>query len=167
MNLRFLMLSATLLVLTACGQKAADEPAATPADTAHDTKVASETAKAAVTPRTASVEGASVFFITPDDGATVTNPVKIEFGATSMDVVKAGDNRPHSGHHHLLIDTGLPDLGSPIPADEQHVHFGDGSSSTEITLSPGTHTLQLLLGDYQHIPHNPALCSKVITITVE
>ena len=67
----------------------------------------------------------------------------------------------------LLIDTGLPDLGMPIPADAQHVHFGDGSTSTEITLEPGEHTLQMLLGDHLHIPHDPPLASGVITITVE
>ena len=162
MKSRLLILSATFLILAACGQKPAEEPAAT------ETPVAVEaTAETPTIPRTASAEGASVFFITPADGATVANPVKIEFGIAGMDVVKAGDNQPNSGHHHLLIDTGLPDPGLPIPADEQHIHFGDGSTSTEITLAPGTHTVQMLLGDYQHIPHNPALCSDVITITVE
>ncbi len=124
-------------------------------------------AEPAAIPRTASADGASVFFITPADGATVSNPIGVEFGISGMDVVKAGDNQPHSGHHHLLIDTGLPDLGLPIPADEHHVHFGDGSSSTEITLPPGEHTLQMLLGDHLHIPHNPPLVSERITITVE
>ncbi len=84
-----------------------------------------------------------------------------------MDVVKAGNNQPNSGHHHLLIDTDLPDLGLPIPADEHHVHFGDGSTSTQITLPPGEHKLQMLLGDHLHIPHNPPLTSAQITITVE
>ena len=151
MTVRILVLSATFLVLAACGQKAADGAAAEPA----------------AIPRTASADGASVFFITPADGATASSPIGIEFGIAGMDVVKAGDNQPHSGHHHLLIDTGLPDLGSPIPADEHHVHFGDGSSSTEITLPPGEHTLQMLLGDHLHLPHNPPLVSEQITITVE
>ena len=74
---------------------------------------------------------------------------------------------PHSGHHHLLIDTGLPDLGLPIPKDAQHVHFGDGSSETEITLEPGQQTRQMLLGDHLHIPHDPPLVSDPITILVE
>jgi len=168
MTLRILVLSTTFLILAACGQKPAEEPAAAEPQTGAESAAASEAApEPATTPRTASAAGASVFFITPADGATVTNPVKIEFGARGMAVVKAGDEQPESGHHHLLIDTGLPDLDSPIPADEHHMHFGDGSTSTEITLSPGQHTLQLLFGDYQHIPHNPALCSDVITITVE
>jgi hypothetical protein len=66
----------------------------------------------------------------PADGANVKNPIRIEFGIAGMDVVKAGDDQPNSGHHHLLIDTDLPDLGLPIPADEHHVHFGDGSTTT-------------------------------------
>ena len=158
MTFRILVLSATFLILAACGQKAADEP------------VASEPAAAAepaAMPRTASADGASVFFIMPADGVTVSNPISIEFGIAGMDVVKAGNNQPHSGHHHLLIDTGLPDLGLPVPADEHHVHFGDGSTSTEITLPPGDHTLQMLLGDHLHIPHNPPLVSEQITISVE
>ena len=118
-------------------------------------------------PRTASVPGARVYFITPADGATVSNPVTIEFGIEGMTVVKAGDDAAGSGHHHLLIDTGLPDPGLPIPADENHVHFGDGSTSTELTLVPGTHTLQLLLGDHLHIPHDPPVTSETISITVK
>jgi hypothetical protein len=84
-----------------------------------------------------------------------------------MAVVRAGDNAPNSGHHHLLIDTGLPDLTLPIPADANHVHFGDGSTTTERTLPPGKHTLQLLFADYLHIPHDPPVFSEPITITVE
>ncbi len=168
MTLRLLVLSATFLVLTACGQKAAEAPAENEPDTTTDTSVASEAApEAAAMPRTASADGASVFFITPADGATVTNPINIAFGIAGMDVVKAGDNQPNSGHHHLLIDTDLPGLEAPIPADEHHVHVGDGSTTTEITLPPGEHTLQMLLGDHLHIPHNPPLVSAAITITVE
>jgi len=118
-------------------------------------------------PQTASVAGASVFFITPADGATVASPVTIEFGIEGMTVVKAGDDTPGSGHHHLLVDTGLPDPGLPIPADENHIHFGDGSTSTELILAPGEHTLQLLLGDHLHIPHDPPVTSETISITVE
>lgn len=166
MTLRFPVLSIALLMLTACGQKAADEPAIAQPGT--ETPVSSEVAaEPATMPRTASADGASVFFIMPTDGTSVTNPIKIEFGIAGMDVVKAGDDQPNSGHHHLLIDTGLPDLGLPIPADEHHVHFGDGSTTTEITLPPGEHNLQMLLGDHLHIPHSPPLVSEPITITVE
>jgi hypothetical protein len=142
--------------LFACDEKSAPEVVAT-----------ESTSEQSVLARTRSPDGARVFFISPADGATLSNPVSIEFGIASMDVVRAGDNKPDSGHHHLLIDTGLPDLGLPIPADAQHVHFGDGSTATEITLSSGEHTLQLLLGDHLHIPHDPRVVSKTISITVE
>ncbi len=168
MTFRILLLSATFLTLAACGQKAAEEPAALQPDANTETSAAEEdTPAAAAISLTESVDGANVFFITPADGAVITNPINIEFGIAAMNVVKAGDDQPNSGHHHLLIDTGLPDLTSPIPADEHHVHFGDGSTSTEISLPPGEHTLQMLLGDHRHIPHSPALVSEPITITVE
>ena len=97
----------------------------------------------------------------------VSSPVTLEFGMEVMTVVPAGDMTADSGHHHILIDTGLPDLKLPIPKDERHVHFGDGSSSTELDLAPGEHSLQLLVGDHLHIPHDPPVYSEVITITVE
>ena len=127
---------------------------------------ASQAAPAAM-PRSPSGEGASVFFVSPADGDTVTSPFAVEFGIGAMDVVRAGDNTPNTGHHHVLIGTGLPALDMPIPADEQHVHFGDGSSATELTLEPGEHTLQLLLGDHLHIPHDPPVYSARITVIVE
>ena len=117
--------------------------------------------------RSASAEDARVFFIRPADGETVSSPVRVVFGAEGMVVVPAGNDKPHSGHHHLLIDTELPELGLPIPKDEHHVHFGDGSTETEIMLEPGEHTLQLLLGDHLHIPHDPPLSSAKITVIVK
>jgi hypothetical protein len=164
MKLRHLLLSGLAIALSACGDKAANESpdaAAVPAATAQASP------ESVGLPRTDSAEGASVFFITPDDGSAVGNPIHVEFGIAGMEVVKAGDNQPNSGHHHLLIDTGLPDVNLPIPADDHHIHFGDGSTVTEISLAPGEHTLQMLLGDHLHIPHEPALVSEVITITVE
>jgi len=153
-----------LFSISACGEKPAEETI--------ETEQMATAAEAAVSmppqiPRTASNEGASVFFITPADGATVTNPISVEFGIAGMDVVKAGNNQPNSGHHHLLIDTELPDFGLPIPADKHHIHFGDGSVSTQITLPPGEHKLQMILGDHLHIPHNPPVISAQITIMVE
>jgi hypothetical protein len=159
MKLRILFLSGLVFSLGACTEKSVEEPTAAVQPAA--------ASKPAAMPRTASAEGASVFFITPANGATVTNPIQIEFGIEGMDVVKAGDNQPNSGHHHLLIDTDIPNLGLPIPADERHVHFGDGRTATEIVLPPGEHTLQMLLGDHLHIPHEPPLVSEAITITVE
>ncbi len=160
------LLLAAGLTLTACGggetESAADE--APIDDAAADVQPAEA---AAGLPRTPSVDGARVFFITPADGETVSNPISVEFGLEGMSVVMAGDATPQSGHHHLIIDAGLPDFGLPIPATENYIHFGDGSTSTEITLEPGTHTLQLLLGDHLHIPHDPPVMSDPITIVVE
>ncbi len=84
-----------------------------------------------------------------------------------MAVVPAGQDAPHSGHHHLIIDAPLPDLSLPVPKSEHYVHFGDGSASTELDLEPGEHTLQLLFADFLHIPHEPAIKSETITIVVE
>lgn len=109
---------------------------------------------------------ARVFFVEPKDGATVKSPVKVVFGLDGMEVAPAGTDKPNTGHHHLLIDVSLEDYASPIPADDNHVHFGKGQTETEITLSPGQHRLQLILGDANHIPHKPAVESDVITITV-
>ena len=157
-------MTTTLLLLLGCGQESPDQ-ATTPPATPSATEPA-VTAEAALA-RTSSAAGARVFFISPADGDTVSNPVAIEFGIEGMDVVKAGVDQPYSGHHHLLVNTGLPDLTLPIPADEQHIHFGDGSTSTEISLPPGQHTLSMLLGDHRHIPHDPPVVSAPITITVE
>ena len=166
MNKNYLITLVFTIMLTACGQEATDvatEEAAVEA-VAEDRTVATS---AAALPRTDSIEGASVFFISPIDGETVTNPFVVEFGISAMELVKAGDNQAGSGHHHLIIDAGPPDLSMPIPADEHYIHFGDASASTELTLEPGSHTLQLLLGDFLHIPHDPPVLSTTITIIVE
>jgi len=154
-----------LFLIAACGQEGAEtvptaeEPAA---------KMEMEPARApAAMARTPSIDGAQVFFIMPADGEVVSNPIRLEFGLKGMEVLPAGDQHPGSGHHHLIIDAGLPAFGLPVPADEHHVHFGDGSSQTELTLPTGQHTLQLLLADYLHVPHDPPVFSKRITITVE
>ena len=147
-----------MLALSGCGEQPAGEaaqPAAAPQRTVTEM------------PRTPSPEGAKVFFISPANGDTVASPLTVEFGIDGMNVVAAGVNEPYSGHHHLLIDTGLPDLGMPIPADANHVHFGNAATSTRLELAPGTHTLQLLLGDHLHVPHVPPVISAPITITVE
>lgn len=156
-------LLAAWLLLAACGQETGEsgvaETAAAPADEANTA--------APTLPRTASPPGARVFFVAPADGDTVANPVRIEFGIEGMSVVPAGDDAAHSGHHHLIIDAQLPDPGLPVPANDHYIHFGDGSTATERTLEPGPHTLQLILGDHLHIPHDPPVVSDVITITVE
>lgn len=117
--------------------------------------------------RTPSPAGAKVFIIEPKDGATVSSPVTIKFGIEGMEVAPAGSDTPHSGHHHLLIDAPVPDFGEAIPKDEHHVHYGKGQTEASVELKPGKHTLQLLLGDKNHIPHDPPVKSDVVTITVE
>lgn len=112
-------------------------------------------------------QGAAVFFRNLHEGTTVTSPFHVEFGVRNMSIVPAGENKPASGHVHLLIDTdGLPPLDQPIPKDAQHVHYGKGQNEASVDLPPGRHTLQLLLGDYQHVPHEPPVASDKITITV-
>ena len=164
----FLAAAAALLLVTGCGQQDAEQPAADEPAAAMPASDEAAPEQPASMPRTPSPEGARVFFITPTDGETVSNPVKIEFGIEGMDVVPAGVNEMNSGHHHLIIDADLPEnLGMPIPADANHIHFGDGSTSTEVTLEPGQHTLQLLLGDHLHVPHDPPVYSRKITIYVK
>lgn len=117
--------------------------------------------------RTPAPAGAELYFIEPVDGATVRGPVTVKFGLKGMGVAPAGIQLANTGHHHLLIDTGLPALDKPIPADANHVHFGMGQTETTVDLAPGRHTLQLLLGDHLHIPHQPPVMSQQITITVQ
>lgn len=112
-------------------------------------------------------EGAKVYIVEPKNGAMVQSPVKVVFGATGIGVAPAGTQKENTGHHHLLIDTGLPPLDQPIPSDATHKHFGGGQTEVLIELTPGQHTLQLLLADFAHIPHNPPLASEPITITVK
>jgi hypothetical protein len=117
--------------------------------------------------RTPSPAGAEVYIISPKNGATVHNPVHIQFGLKGMGIAPAGVKFDNTGHHHLLIDTDAPaDAGAPLPATDKIVHFGKGQTETSITLPPGKHTLQLLLADQNHVPHNPPVMSKKITITV-
>jgi hypothetical protein len=118
--------------------------------------------------RTPSPAGAEVYIISPKDGAIVHNPVRVQFGLKGMGVAPAGVKFDNSGHHHLLIDTDPPaEQSTPLPATDKIVHFGKGQTETTLNLSPGKHTLQLLLADYQHIPHSPPVISKKITITVK
>ena len=110
---------------------------------------------------------AKLYFISPADGETVQNPVVVRFGLKNMGVAPAGTDVANTGHHHLLIDTELPTMNLPIAKDDKHRHFGGGQTEASIKLSTGKHTLQLLLGDFSHIPHDPPVVSKQITITVE
>jgi len=118
-------------------------------------------------PRTPSPDGATCYLITPADGESVKSPVTVRFGLSAMGVAPAGIEKGGTGHHHLLIDSELKNWGVPIPNDAQHRHFGGGQTEVTLDLQPGRHTLQLVLADHRHIPHEPPIVSKVITITVE
>ena len=120
-------------------------------------------------------ENATVYFIGLEDGDTVSSPVTVVFGLAGMGVAPAGTEKENTGHHHLLLnrppigegEEGAEELEYGLPADDNHIHFGGGQTQTTIDLPAGTHTMQLVLGDLNHIPHSPPVASEVITITVE
>jgi len=119
-------------------------------------------------PRTPAPAGAKVYFITPTADAVVSNPLTVRFGLSGMGIAPAGTVKENTGHHHLLIDvTELPAMDMPMPNDEQHRHFGGGQTEITLELAPGKHTLQLLLGDANHIPHDPPVLSEKITVEVK
>ncbi|RMQ65320.1 ATPase of the AAA+ [Pseudomonas syringae pv. tomato] len=129
---------------------------------------ASMLVSAAEMPQTASPEGAEVYIISPNDGETVTSPFKVQFGLKGMGVAPAGVDVPETGHHHLLIDVkDQPAANMPLPVSDNIRHFGKGQTETELNLPPGQHTLQLLMGDKGHMPLNPSVESKKVTINVK
>lgn len=123
----------------------------------------------ALADRTEAPEDARVFFIGLESGQTVSNPVTLYFGLEGMGVAPAGAEFSDTGHHHLFInlDPATTDLNEPIPATDQIRHFGGGQTQVTMDLPVGTHTLWLLLGDYAHVPHDPAIMSEPLVITVE
>lgn len=149
-----------LVLIAACGQDTPEEPL-TAAAAAPETR-----APAATLERRPSPAGATAYIIAPADGATVASPVRVLFGLKGAGVVPAGTEREGAGHHHLLIDADLPDLNAAVPSDANHRHFGLGQTEADIELEPGMHTLQLLLGDERHIPHDPPIMSERITVEV-
>ena len=112
---------------------------------------------------------AKAFFVNLKDGDTVSSPVKVVFGVRGMKVAPAGTYKPNTGHFHVLIDTQLTkdEMQYAIPKDDQHLHFGKGQKETTLTLTPGKHTLQLVMGDGNHMLHHPPVMSNVITVTVK
>jgi len=113
---------------------------------------------------TPSAPGAQAYIISPENGAEVTSPVTVRFGLNGMGVAPAGIEREKTGHHHLLVDGTLPDLSQPLGGDIKH--FGGGQTEVQLELAPGSHTLQLIFGDFSHLPHNPPVVSEQITINV-
>ena len=127
------------------------------------------TATFATAGETPAPDDAKVYFINIKDGDTVTSPVTIRFGLSGMGIAPAGTQVENTGHHHLIIDDTIEGaaLDEAIPMDEKHLHFGKGQTEASVTLPKGQHTLQLVLGDWTHIPHKPPVMSDVITVNVE
>jgi len=148
------------LAVAAANQASAQQPEQPPASPPAPAAPAQSTAPA----------GSYAYIVNLHDGDTVTSPFKVIFGLSpTMGVAPSGIEKANVGHHHLLVDTTLTpeQLTQPIPVDEQHIHFGKGQTETTLTLPPGKHTLQLMLGDWSHVPFNPPVKSDVITITVK
>jgi hypothetical protein len=120
----------------------------------------------AAEPKVASTKGAKVYIVSPKDGKTVKKKFTIRFGLKGMGIAPAGIKFPNTGHHHLIIDGAKFDMDLPLPMSDTLKHFGGGQTEATIELAPGKHTLQLVLGDHLHRPHNPPILSKVVTITV-
>jgi hypothetical protein len=150
-----LLVAAALSLAPVFAARAADE---------HEHASASAGALIVRTPRP---PDAKLYIISPKNGETVSSPVQVRFGLTGMGVAPAGVASEKTGHHHLIIDAPLPPLDVPLPNDEKHVHFGGGQTEVAIELAPGKHTLQMVLGDKDHVPHVPPLISEQIEITVE
>ena len=159
MSKKLLIAAATCLV---GGLSLAQTPAPATAPVA-----VSPTAMVTGPARTAAPAGAKVYIVGLADGATVKSPVTIVFGLSGMGVAPAGVQFQNAGHHHLLIDADLPaDMGLPLPKTDNIRHFGNGQTEASIELKPGKHTLQLVLGDHNHVPFLPAVVSQKISITV-
>ncbi len=152
-----------LALLASCGGAPSEGEANSGADPAAE---AAAPAEVALPPRKPSPEGAKVWIIAPAAGAEVTSPFVVEFGLEGMELSPAGVPGERTGHHHLLVDTGLPRMGLPITTDDAHIHFGNAQTSVELSLEPGSHTLRLLLADDLHIPHDPPVMSEAVTIMV-
>lgn len=113
-------------------------------------------------------KGAEVSIVSPKDGATIPQTVVVKFAVENIALAPAGDPTKNTGHHHVLIDVNeLPAAGVPIPKDANHLHFGGAQTQAEITLTPGKHTLQLELGDSNHMPFDPPIVSEKITVNVK
>ena len=119
-----------------------------------------------MSPRTASPAGASAYIISPRDGATIGATTTVRLGLRGMGVVPAGITAPNTGHHILIVDAPLPALDIPVPADDKHISLSGGQTETDVTLSPGSHTLQDLLTDQDGVPHDPAVYSEPVRVTV-
>lgn len=159
----------SIAALAACAVAWAEEPGvvqkAADSKTSKDLKArARAQAGLDLTP---SPPGARVYFIEPKNGADVKSPVKVVFGLAGMGIAPAGIQQDNTGHHHLVIDSEPPPANQPMGKTDKIIHYGNGQTEASVKLAPGTHTLQLVLGDYKHQAHNPPVVSDKITITVK
>ena len=157
-----------LLTLAACANQGAMQTSAvtTVAPTAPMIVTVSTPKLAAGYEKVASSPGSKLYFINLKNGDSVGSPVLVQFGLSGMGVAPAGIEKAGTGHHHLLIDVESIDVNDPIPNSDQLRHFGVGQTEVTLPMTPGKHTLQLLLADQNHIPHHPPVMSERITITV-
>jgi hypothetical protein len=163
--LRYLPLSLlSVLTLTGCGHYMMHGSAAAtePLKSTASTPVVFGTYN-----KVAAVSGTNLYFINLKNGDTVASPVNVQFGLRGMGVAPAGIEKAATGHHHLLLDVAELNVNEGIPVSDQHRHFGAGQTEASVALKPGVHTLQLVLGDQNHIPHHPVVMSDRITITVK
>lgn len=159
------VLLASVLALSACGHNTMMQ--GNSAATAPLKANASSPVVLGTYTKVAAVSGTSLYFINLKNGDAVASPVNVQFGLRGMGVAPAGIEKAATGHHHLLVDVAELDVNAGIPVSDQHRHFGLGQTETSIALKPGVHTLQLVLGDQNHIPHHPVVMSDRITITVK
>ena len=164
--MRFLFTVPLVLLAAACAQgPMSAAPSAAPTTPARMN--ASTPTLAGGYQKVAAPSGAAVYFINLKNGDMVTSPVLVQFGLRGAGVAPAGTEKAATGHHHLLVDVADIDVNAPLAVNDNFRHFGGGQTEARIELKPGTHTLQLLLADYNHIPHHPAIASERITITVK
>lgn len=123
---------------------------------------------AAESMRSPSPDDAEAYIISPQDGATVPRKFTVVFGLKGMGVAPAGVDKANTGHHHLLINVDdMPDMAQPLPSTDQVRHFGGGQTQADLELAPGQYTLQLVLGNHAHVPHDKPVISEKITVFVE
>ena len=111
--------------------------------------------------------GARVFFKSPESGAKLTSPIKLQFGVSGMEIRPAGTDEKGTGHHHVLIDRGAFPMGEIIPADETHKHFGLGQTEAELVLTPGKHRLTMQFADFMHRSFGKQMASEIEITVIE
>lgn len=169
LNKTTVLIIALLFSAMACAEEATTTAETVTSTEAVTTVAAAATTEAAANPLISIAPAdAKVYIISPADGEVVSSTFIVKFGLSGMGVAPAGIDMENTGHHHILIDLDeMPDMSMPLPTTDNVVHFGVGQTETTLTLTPGEHTLQLLLGNYLHVPHQSPVMSEKITVTVK